>query len=224
MSFLFNIFNEIIINTNNYNNCHINNNNDNNNININNNIAIYLKKNCSLKSYKKLFKKKRKKIKQISNNNNNKTIYSNLNMFLLDNNDKSYFCDTCKISFANNKLHNFIMNNKCPNISKMNQSFVIETICDIEYKTQRIVKPNLDIEFRKLENDNNDEKCLYITNYLLVKCPICLTFKPNCIIQKCGHCLCRECLNYFIKTTHFKDFKCWICRQDNNNDNILFTL
>ena len=142
-------------------------------------------------------------------------------MFAVNNNnndnDEMYYCDTCKISFVNNKLHNFIMNEKCPNIDKTNQSFLVETIYDTEYKIQRVVKPNLDIEFRKIENDD-DEKCLFITNYLLIECPICKTFKQNCIIQKCGHCLCKDCLNYYMKTTHFKDFKCWICRQ-NNNDN-----
>ena len=142
-------------------------------------------------------------------------------MFAIKNDkNKKYFCETCKISFDNDMTHDFIMNDKCPNINKINKLFLIETMYETQYKSQLIVKPNLEIEFKKLERDN-DEKCFFITNYLLIKCPICLNFKQNCIIQKCGHCLCRDCLNYFMQTTHFKDFKCWICRKDGNDNKIL---
>ena len=113
-------------------------------------------------------------------------------------------------------MHNFIMNDKCPNINKMNQSILIETIYETQYKTHRIVKPNLTVEFKKIEKDD-DEKCLFITNYLLVQCPVCYNFKKNSIIQKCGHCLCRDCLNYYVQTTKCKDFSCCLCRQNENN-------
>ena len=146
MSSLFNIFNEIVIDNNNNNNN--NNNNDNNNNNNNNNniiIIAYLKANCTMKSYKKLFKKKQKRTRK--NNKNNKYIY-NSNMFAINNNER-YKCESCKMSFINNAIHNFIMNDKCPNINKMNQSILIETIYETQYKTHRIVKPNLTVELKK---------------------------------------------------------------------------
>ena len=107
------------------------------------------------------------------------------------------------------------MYNKCPNIIKMNHLFFIETFYIIHYKTEIIIKPDLDVIIKEKEK----EKCLYITNCLFIKCPICITFQRNCIIQECGHCICKSCLNIYIQSNNI--FRCWICRKSSNKKLLL---
>ena len=66
------------------------------------------------------------------------------------------------------------MFDKCPSITKPNNSFLLETIYESHHKIEFITKPDLDIDF-KIIKDKND-KCLFITNCLFIKCPICLLF------------------------------------------------
>ena len=101
------------------------------------------------------------------------------------------------------------MNNKCPSINKNNQVFLIETIYNAQFDIESVLEPNLDIKY--IINNNENLPSFFITNYLLIKCPICLTFKRNTIIQKCGHCLCKDCLNNYLISNII--FKCWLCRQ-----------
>lgn len=160
-------------------------------------------KNITLKKYNKIFKKRRKK----SNYEYDDTSLFSLNIY---NSIKSslYSCKVCNFSFQNRAIHDLIMfNNSCPNSSFKGQ-FLIETVYDIyfEYQTN-ITADDLDtkVKLNKIKNS------YIITNHLIIKCPICLSFKKNCIIQKCGHCLCKNCLNYYISQKMYT--KCWICRE-----------
>ena len=97
---------------------------------------------------------------------------------------------------------------------------MIETIRSKTYKTKTVIKPDLDKVIEIKEEEEN--KRYFITNCLFIKCPICITFKLNCIIQKCGHILCKDCFKTYIQT--FNKLQCWMCRQisydkNNNNDN-----
>ena len=114
------------------------------------------------------------------------------------------------------------MYNKCPNIIKKNNLIIIETIHEIHnHNIKSITKPDLDVELKIIKDEK--DKHFYITNCLFIKCPICLTFKQNCIIQKCGHCLCKNCLNVFLEnTTIASEFRCWICRQKLDKNKKIF--
>ena len=115
------------------------------------------------------------------------------------------------------------MYNKCPSVIKSNNFTIVETLYEtLNYNVKFSTKPDLTIDFEILK-DERDEY-YYITNCLIIKCPICLTFKPNCIIQCCGHCLCKNCLNTFLEMNN-SIFKCWLCRQSyNKNKTILLKL
>ena len=135
-----------------------------------------------------------------------------------------YFCPTCKLGFKNNKSHDFIMYNKCPNV-KNNNCFMLETIYEVIHnRVKYVIKPDLS-EAWEITEDVNDKR-IYITNCLFIQCPICTQFKPNCIIQKCGHGLCKSCLNSYLQSVaKAKNVQCWMCRQNwDKTKNIMFTL
>ena len=115
---------------------------------------------------------------------------------------------------------------KCPNIITTNDSHIVETIYNTQYKTKIIKNPDLDIKIEQGKEEK--DQCFFVTNYFQIKCPICLSFKENVLIQQCGHCLCKECLNLYISNNEFgKTFQCFFCRQisyeysNNKKDNTL---
>ena len=229
---IFNISNPIIgsidkkdINMYNINN--INNDNSNDNYTF---IDIYkYLQHSNYQRYKKIFKKKTYKKKKLDEKHSSiftLDIFSD--SFNIPQNRYYFFCLTCKLYFNSYRSHNFIMFNKCPNILKQNNFFVLETIYENHYyEIKYETKPDLYVEMKIVENNKKD-KHFYITNLLFIKCPICLTFQPNCIIQKCGHCLCKGCLNSFLKNSSdsFNNkLTCWICRKTlDENNKILFKL
>ena len=215
MSSVFNVNNLIFCNNNDNNNKH-NQNNDNFSYYDLTKINNYLS-NPNIKLYRKLFRKRKRK-------NVDKPSIFTLDVFY-NNNNENYFCSTCKLHFRNYNSHNFIMFDKCPSVIKNNKIILLETIHETHYHNIKfITKPDLDIEM-KIVKDEKDES-FYITNHLYIKCPICLKFKQNCIIQECGHCLCKNCLNTLLKSISLTDLKCWMCRQmwNKKNKNLLFKL
>ena len=186
--------------------------NNNNNLNfdaLRYNLENYhLRNPINVKCYKNLFNNRIKSI--------NKPLIFTQDIFSDKTNNNNYFCSTCKLSFNNVKSHDFNMYNKCPSVIKQNNFIVIETMYETHnYNFKFLTDPGLDVELKIIKDER--DKYFYITNYLLIKCPICLTFKLNCIIQRCGHCLCKDCLNNFLKINTI--FKCWLCRQSYNNKN-----
>ena len=113
--------------------------------------------------------------------------------------------------------HNFIMSNKCPNTTTTSTTTnLIETMIVEDYNIiETIIQPDLSVTYKSTTEPQL--KFIY-TNFLQIKCPICLGFKMNCVIQKCGHCLCRDCINTFMV---MNDYKCWICRNDSQDSIIL---
>ena len=191
-----------------------------NNINNNNNnelILKYLNKEINLNNYYKTFKTDAKCRRWNNNNNNNGFFNFNKN----NNNVKEFICKTCRINFKNEMTHDFIMINKCPNVATTTNTTnnFKETIIITDYDVlEKTISQNLEISYKKSEQPRFQ---FVYTNYLLVKCPICLEFKTNCVIQQCGHCLCRDCINAFIITNDYN--KCWICRTESQKS-IIFLM
>ena len=161
----------------------------------NNNFIKYLQ-NSNVRNYKKYIL--RGNINENNHINNRFTNTTNL-----------YKCKICKYTFPNKFIHTLTMMDKCPSIdrSKTSKKYIcMKTHLIIEYKDTIIKEDDLttryDIEPYQLS--------YFITNYLLVKCPICLNVKENCVIQKCGHCICQDCLCGILLTSNDK---CWLCRQ-----------
>ena len=192
--------------------------NNNNNNNNNNNLKNYLK-HPNLKNYKKIFKSI-KKLNTSSKFNNN-DIYNNNNYFLM--NDKDiFYCKVCKNTFPNSITHILTMMDKCPSIDKSTNSkkyIYIKTTLVTEYKTTTTIVKEKDLSTTTTyyydDDDDSATRMYFITNYLLIKCPICLSMKENCVIQKCGHCICVDCLCGVLmsSSSNEKSFNCWICRQ-----------
>lgn len=128
----------------------------------------------------------------------------------------SFRCNVCQMIFKNQSSHNFIMFTKCPNIDKEKEINYMETISNKYYNYKVLINANLD---EKIIFTDEQQNSYFITSTLIIKCPICLCFKPNCIIQKCGHCLCRECLKGYLvscnnnNNNYNNERNCWMCRQ-----------
>ena len=183
--------------------------------NLENYIITYLR-HPDIKRYNNLFNGKTRKIKKTKKN-----LIFTLDIFS-DNINNHYYCSTCKLCFSNVKSHDFNMYNKCPSVTKRNNFIIIKTIYETHHHNFKFsTTSDLDVELNILKDEK--DKSFYITNYLFIKCPICLTFKLNCIIQRCGHCLRKDCLNNFLKSNN--TFKCWLCRKSfNKNEKILLRL
>ena len=126
----------------------------------------------------------------------------------------NFYCRTCKIFFENKIAHDFTMSNKCPNRGEFETWKLIETIFCAEYSAKVSIEPDL-TETLNLNEESQPNVAYFVTNHLYIKCPICLNYEENCVIQDCGHCLCKNCLITLVSNNEkgIAGFKCWLCRQ-----------